>query len=128
MELRKVRLETLLSAALVICLVWAPTVQADIIERKTSEQGDCSSAINFVKIRQPAKLKVDLRLYQPRHFPIQTSFPELAEKSLDLDRMRTEFSRPDNRIKINFSNMSSVMRLIYSLARWGTLAPVDEVR
>jgi hypothetical protein len=130
MKLKKVRLETLLLATLAICLVWAATVRADVIESKTktTARGDCSSAIHFLKIRQPAQLRVDLQLYRPRPYPIQNVFLEQPKKSFELDRMRTEFSRPDNRIKIDFSNMSSVMRLIYSLARWGTLAPVDEIR
>ena len=127
-ELKKVRLETLLFATMAFCFVWAVTVQADIMERKPSPPGDCSSAIHFSKIRHSPKLATDLRLYQLRTFSIQKNYPELGKKSFGDDRMRAEFSVPENRIKIDFSKMSSVMRLFYSLARWGTLAPVSEVR
>jgi hypothetical protein len=129
MELKKVRLEPLLATTLVMYWVLAASVQADMIESKPKPVPDeCSSAVQFSKIRPLPKLKVDLPLYQPRPFPIQTSYPELARKGRDLHRMPSEFSRPEYRIKIDFSNMSSVMRLIYSLARWGTLAPVNDTR
>ncbi len=128
MELNKVRLETLLFIITAVCLVWAATAQADVLERKAPARGDCGSAIYFSKIHRSPELVNDLRLYQSKLFTIQRNYPELSKKSFGFEGMRTEFSRPDSRIKINFSNMSSVMRLIYSLARWGTLVPVNEAR
>ena len=76
-ELNKVRLETLLFATMAICLVWAATVQADMMERKPSPQGDCSSAVHFSKIRQSPNFPTEIRLYQSINFSIQKNYPEL---------------------------------------------------